>query len=99
MAQKLDSIDSGSNYNFGDKLYTSSFPSSVFSLSHNNTISFPPNSNGMLIPILTLRTVPTDKFSISIQSLLRVLPQVVPMYARQRMYIHAFYCRGADLVH
>ena len=38
-----------------------------------------------------------DSFEINIDSLLRVLPQVVPLYSRQRLYIHAFKSNYSNL--
>ena len=91
----LDSVDSGSNYSFGDKLKVSSNSRSVFDLSHLNTLTL--DNAGRIIPVACFETVPTDSFDLSVNALLRVLPQVVPMYSRQRLYFHAFYCRCSDL--
>lgn len=93
--QTLDAVDSGSNYQFGDKLDVGRVPRSAFDLSHLNSLTL--DNAGEIIPVLCLETVPHDSFDISIRALLRVLPQVVPMYSRQRLYFHAFYCRNSDL--
>ena len=67
----------------------------MFDLSHLNTMTI--DNAGMLIPISFIKTVPGDSFEISVDSLLRVLPQVVPLYSRQRLYIHAFKSNYSDL--
>nr|QPB07434.1 MAG: major capsid protein [Microvirus sp.] len=95
MDRRLVSPDSGSNYNFQDKLQRPSVPRSLFDLSHLHTTTLP--DIGSLIPIALFETVPGDSFELSVNALLRVLPQVVPMYARQRLTTHAFYCRMGDL--
>lgn len=94
---KLDAITSGSNYNFSDKMQRPNAPRSVFDLSHNVTMSFPVGTIGALIPISVFETVPGDKFDISLNHLLRVLPQVVPLYSNMKFYAHAFYSRTGDL--
>lgn len=97
MSHTLNSngMDTGSNYRFGDKLLVKHPPRSRFDLSHlvNTTI----RNAGVVFPITVWRTVPTDEYDISVRSLLRVLPQVVPLYSRQRLYIYAFYSRNGDL--
>lgn len=95
MAFNIDALDSGSNYKFGDKVVRPNFPRSMFDLSHLHTTSI--DEMGKLIPIALLPTLPGDSFEISVRSLLRVLPQVVPLYSRQRLYVHAFYSRSGDL--
>lgn len=97
MSAILDTPQSGSNYNFQDKMEKPSNPRSVFSLSNTNTLSVPVGKTGALIPVLCFETVPTDSFEISANVLLRVLPQVVPLYSKQKIFLHAFYCRNADL--
>lgn len=91
---KLDSIDSGSNYRFGDKLSEAFPPRSVFDLSHLSTTTI--DNAGYLIPISTFEVLPGDDIDLSVSSLLRVMPQVVPLYSRQRLYLHAFYSRLSD---
>lgn len=91
----LESFDSGSNYKFGDKMIKTNAPRSLFDLSHLNTLTIP--NAGMLIPIATWETLPSDDFDINVDALLRVMPQVVPLYSRQRLYIYAFYSRYSDL--
>ena len=91
----LESVDSGSNYKFGDKMEKSRPPRSLFDLSHLNTLTIP--NAGMLVPIALWETLPHDDFDISVDCLLRVMPQVVPLYSRQRLYIYGFYSRYSDL--
>lgn len=95
MHRTLDSYDSGSNYSFGDKLQRPNLPRSLFSLDHLNTMTI--ENAGMLVPIALIETVPGDSMEINVESLLRVLPLAVPLYSRQRMYIHGFYSRLSDL--
>ena len=91
----LETVDSGSNYKFGDKMIKSTPPRSLFDLSHLNTLTIP--NAGMLVPIALWETLPQDDFDISVDCLLRVMPQVVPLYSRQRLYIYGFYSRYSDL--
>ena len=46
----LDGLDSGSNYQFGDKLQRAQFPRSAFDLSHLNTMTVP--NAGMVFPVM-----------------------------------------------
>ncbi|QCS37194.1 major capsid protein [Tortoise microvirus 67] len=89
MSRRIDSFDSGSNYQFGDKMIAPNFPRSLFDLSHTLVTTIP--EEGALIPIACIETLPTDSFDISVKSLIRVLPQVVPLYSKQRLSITAFY--------
>lgn len=91
----LEGFDSGSNYKFGNKMKINSNPRSLFDLSHLNTLTM--DNAGKLIPIALWETLPSDDFDINVDCLLRVLPQVVPLYSRQRMYIYGFYSRYSDL--
>lgn len=91
-------VSSGSEYNFADKLQLPNNPSSVFSLNHSNVMSFPVGSFGALIPIGVFETVPNDQFEIRVASLLRVLPQVVPLYSGVKLFIYATYARYGDLM-
>ena len=91
----LESFDSGSNYRFGDKMIKTSSPRSLFDLSHLNTLTIP--NCGMMIPIALWPTLPGDDHDINVDCLLRVMPQVVPLYSRQRLYIYGFYSRMSDL--
>ncbi len=91
----LDAADSGSNYSFGDKMLKPSMARSGFDWSCLNSLTI--NNCGMLIPIFFDEVLPSSSYDISVQGLLRVLPQVVPLYSRQRLYIHAFGARYSDL--
>lgn len=91
----LESFDSGSNYKFGDKVLKPNNPRSAFDLSHLNSLTIP--NGGQLIPIDLIECLPGDDHEISVRSLIRVLPQRVPLYSRQRLYVYAFYSRCCDL--
>ena len=93
--KQLESLDSGSNYKFGDKMEKASAPRSLFDLSHSNTLTIP--TAGMVVPLTWWETIQGDDYDISVDSLLRVLPQVVPLMSRQRLYVYAFYSRYSDL--
>lgn len=91
----LDSIDSGSNYQFGDKMMKPSMARSGFDWSCLNSLTI--KNCGMLIPIFFDEVLPSSSYDIQVQALLRVLPQVVPLYSRQRLYVYAFGSRYSDL--
>ena len=91
----VEGLDTGSNYKFGDKMLRSKLPRSLFDLSHLNTLTIP--NAGMLVPIALWETLPQDDFDINVDCLLRVMPQVVPLYSRQRLFIYGFYSRYSDL--
>lgn len=91
----LDSADSGSNYQFGDKMMKPSMARTGFDWSCLNSLTI--ENAGLLIPIFFDEVLPSSSYDIQVQALLRVLPQVVPLYSRQRLYIHAFGARYSDL--
>lgn len=91
----LEGFDSGSNYKFGDKMNRENNPRSLFDLSHLVTTTIP--NAGPLIPLTYFECLPGDDHYITADALLRVMPQVVPLYSRQRLYIYAFYSRYSDL--
>lgn len=91
----LDSADSGSNYSFGDKMMKPSLARSGFDWSCLNSLTI--DNCGLLIPIFFDEVLPSSSYDLQVQALLRVLPQVVPLYSRQRLYIHAFGARYSDL--
>lgn len=92
----IETVNTGSNYDFGDKLIIANTPKSFFDLSKTSTMDI--DNAGIVIPICKpIKTVPTDEFEISVESLIRVLPQTVPLYSTQRLYIYAFYSRMGDL--
>lgn len=91
----LDGVDSGSQYQFGDKMQMARFPKSAFDLSHLFTTTVP--NAGMIFPVLLKETLPADSWQVRLNALLRVLPQQVPLYSRQRIYFDAFYVRCSDV--
>lgn len=97
MAQRPqnESFDTGSNYNFTDKMLPAENARSVFDLSHLSTMTV--KNAGVVFPVSLVETLPGDDFSLSVNSLLRVMPQTVPMYSRQRLYVYAFWSRSSDL--
>lgn len=92
---EYQNLDTGSNYRFGDKMKKPNVARSVFDLSHLSATTIP--NAGEVFPISLVECLPSDDMDISVRSLLRVLPQVVPLYSRQRLYIYAFYSRLSDL--
>ena len=93
--KQLESIDSGSNYKFGDKKIYENQPRSAFDNSHLVTTTLP--KAGVVYPLNWMECVPNDTHEIKVDSLLRVLPQVVPLYSRQRLYVYAIYNRFCDV--
>lgn len=92
----MEAIDTGSNYKFGDKMISANVPKSAFDLTRLS--SFDIENAGIVFPLgRVIETVPGDDFDLSVTSLLRYMPQVVPLYSRQRLYIYAFYSRCSDL--
>lgn len=91
-----EKIDSGSNYNFPDKMEVpNNLPRSVFNL--NNTVSGTIPNAGMIIPLEWFEYVPGDSFKLSVRHILRVMPQVVPLFSRQRIFFHAFAMNYGDM--
>ena len=91
-----EKIDSGSNYSFPDKMEVpKNLPRSVFNL--NNTVSGTIPNAGMIIPLEWFEYVPGDSFKLSVRHILRVMPQVVPLYSRQRIFFHAFAMNYGDM--
>lgn len=97
MAQQLDNegMDTGSNYGFQDKMIRPNYPRSMFDLSHLVARDIP--QAGLVFPISLIEALPASDYEISVKHLIRVMPQVVPLMSRQRIYIYAFYSRCADL--
>lgn len=88
MANMTGVKDSGSNYNFGDKLISPANRSSQFDLSYINTFTA---TQGALIPCYFSYYYPSDSFRISLESLIRVVnPPVVPLASRQRVFFHMY---------
>lgn len=95
MKSPVEAFDSGSNYSFGDKMERAKFPRSAFDLSHLITTTI--DNCGQVQVLDVIETLPGDDHEINIKSLIRCLPQVVPLYSRQRIYIYAFWSRYSDL--
>lgn len=96
MAQLNNSgFDTGTNYKFGDKMIKPNFPRSAFDDSCLVTTTI--DNAGLVFPIKLLEVLPNSDYEISVNSLIRVLPQAVPLYSRQRLYTYAFYSRCSDL--
>lgn len=90
-----EQIDSGSNYNFPDKMEINTVNRSVFNLSHSKTMTIP--NGGVIIPLTWFECLKGDSFDIEVNHLIRVLPQVVPLMSRQRIFIHAFAMYYGDM--
>ena len=86
---KLDYFqDSGSNYDFGDKLISPNKRVSQFDLSYVNTLTA---KQGQIIPVWMSYYYPNDEMDLSIDNLIRVVnPPVVPLLSRQRVFFHMF---------
>lgn len=93
--KQLESFDSGSNYNFQDKMLNKSIARSMFDLSHRRIGTM--CENGVIMPVGIIPTIPNDSYEIDADILLRALPTVVPLESRQRLYMYAFYNRMGDL--
>lgn len=88
-------MNTGSNYQFGDKMIAPNFPRSRFDLSHEVSRDIP--QAGLVFPVAILEVLPASDYTVSVDTLIRVLPQVVPLMSRQRVYTYAFYSRCSDL--
>lgn len=88
MANMTGVRDSGSNYQFGDKLIKPSQRFSQFDLSYINTLTA---KQGQLIPVYFSYYYPGDEFNYNLESLIRVVnPPVVPLASRQRVFFHFY---------
>lgn len=85
----LDSfMDSGSNYNFTDKLMRPNSRYSQFDLSYVNNFTA---KQGEIIPCWFSYYYPGDDISLTIDNLLRVVNvPVVPLMSRMRVFFHMF---------
>lgn len=85
----LDSfMDSGSNYNFTDKLMRPNNRYSQFDLSYVNNFTA---KQGEIIPCWFSYYYPGDDISLTIDNLLRVVNvPVVPLMSRMRAFFHMF---------
>lgn len=88
-------LNTGSNYQFGDKMIAPNAPRSAFDLSSQLIRDI--QQQGQVIPIGIYETLPASDYTITINSLIKVLPQAVPLMSRQRVYTYAFYSRCSDL--
>lgn len=88
-------LNTGSNYQFGDKMIAPNAPRSAFDLSSQLIRDI--QQQGQVIPIGIYETLPASDYTIIINSLIKVLPQAVPLMSRQRVYTYAFYSRCSDL--
>lgn len=95
MNKLLEPIDNGSNYPFRDKLLQARQGRSGFNWSHNRVFTL--ENAGLLLPVFCSEVLPNSDYDISADLLLRVLPQVVPLYSDQKYYLYAMYARYSDL--
>lgn len=95
MNNLLEPVDNGSNYPFRDKLLQARQGRSGFNWSHNRVFTL--ENAGLLLPVFCSEVLPNSDYDISADLLLRVLPQVVPLYSDQKYYLYAFYARYSDL--
>ena len=95
MNNLLEPVDNGSNYPFRDKMLPPRQGRSGFNWSHNRIFTL--ENAGLLLPVFCAEVLPNSDYDISADLLLRVLPQVVPLYSDQKYYMYAFYARYSDL--
>ena len=95
MNNLLEPVDNGSNYPFRDKLLPPRQGRSGFNWSHNRIFTL--ENAGLLLPVFCAEVLPNSDYDISADLLLRVLPQVVPLYSDQKYYMYATYARYSDL--
>lgn len=95
MNKGLEPAKNGSNYPFRDKMLSPQNKRSAFPWDHSCVFSLA--NAGLLLPVMCEEVLPDSDYDISANVLLRVLPQVVPLYSRQRYYLYAFYARYSDL--
>lgn len=95
MNKALEPLDNGSNYPFRDKMMGPNIKRSAFDWSHSCVFSLA--NAGLLLPVMCEEVLPDSDYDLNVNVLLRVLPQVVPLYSSQRYYLYAFYARYSDL--
>lgn len=88
-------MNTGSNYQFGDKMIAPNAPRSAFDWSSQLIRNI--QQAGQVLPIACYEVLPNSDYTITINSLVKVLPQAVPLMSRQRIYTYAFYSRYSDL--
>lgn len=91
----LEPVDNGSNYPFRDKMLKAGVSRSAFPWNHDCVFSL--NNAGLLLPVFCSEVLPNSDYDVKIDMLLRVLPQVVPLYSNQTYYLYLFYARYSDL--
>lgn len=60
-------------------------------------VFFSLNNAGLLLPVFCSEVLPNSDYDVKIDMLLRVLPQIVPLYSNQTYYMYLFYARYSDL--
>lgn len=95
MNNLLEPVNNGSNYPFRNKLLQARKGRSGFNWSHNRVFTL--ENAGLLLPVFCSEVLPNSDYDISADLLLRVLPQVVPLYSDQKYYLYAMYARYTDL--
>lgn len=95
MNNLLEPVDNGSNYPFRDKLLQARQGRSGFNWSHNRIFTL--ENAGLLLPVFCSEVLPNSDYDINADLLLRVLPQVVPLYSDQKYYLYSFYARYSDI--
>ena len=95
MNNLLEPVDNGSNYPFRNKILPPRQGRSGFNWSHNRVFTL--ENAGLLLPVFCSEVLPNSDYDISADLLLRVLPQVVPLYSDQKYYLYAMYARYSDL--
>lgn len=91
----LEPVDNGGNYPFRDKMLKPGVARSAFSWNHDCVFSLA--NAGLLLPVFCSEVLPNSDYDAKIDMLLRVLPQVVPLYSGQTYYMYLFYARYSDL--
>lgn len=87
-------MDNGADYEIFKHEITNKPDRSTFNLSYLHTFTA---DFGELRPIYLEETIPSDKFSISNNILIRTQPMQVPIMSNIRIYTHYFYCRNNAL--
>lgn len=87
--------DKGSNYQFYNHTEKAIPPKSAFELTSLKACTV--KEAGLIIPIKWYETLPGDIWELDYEALIRVMPQTVPLYSRQRLFVHAYYCSMGQL--
>lgn len=86
-------LDNGADYNIFDHSSEAKTSRTLFNLSYLHTFNA---DFGELRPFYLQETIPTDKFTISNDILIRVQPMEVPIMSRIRVYTHYYYMRNSQ---